>query len=84
VLVISHDALRERSELAIILAITASEQRAGSPLVHRLRGGGLPRPSWVIMSQVRTIPHERLRERIGVVDAQELEEIVTGLIELIG
>jgi len=83
VLVLSHDVLNRRSGTVIALAITSREQRAGYPLTHRLRSGGLPKDSWVKMSQVRTLSAERLRDRIGVVADAEVSEIVEGLIELI-
>lgn len=83
VLVLSHDVLNRRSGTVIALAVTSREQRAGYPLTHRLRSGGLPKDSWVKMSQVRTLSAERLRDRVGVVADEEVSEIVEGLIELI-
>jgi mRNA interferase MazF len=84
VLVISHDVLNRRSGTVIALAITSQEQRAGYPLTHKLQSGGLPKDSWVKMSQVRTLSTERLGKRIGAVADDELSEIIEGLIELIG
>jgi mRNA interferase MazF len=83
VLVISHSALNERSGTAIVLAITSKTQRAGYPITHKLRSAGLPKESWVKISQARTISTERLNKRLGAVTADELAEIVEGLIELI-
>lgn len=83
VLVISHDALNVKSGTIIALAITSRPQRAGFPLTHKLDSGGLPKDSWVKLSQVRTISTERLGERIGAVEPEELAEIVEGLIELV-
>jgi mRNA interferase MazF len=81
--VISHDELSRSSETVIALAITSKEQRSGYPLTHQLRSGSLPRDSWVKMSQVRTLAVERLRDRVGAVEAEELSEIVEGFIELV-
>jgi mRNA interferase MazF len=83
VLVISHDVLNRRSGTVIALAITSQAQRAGYPLTHKLHSGGLPKDSWVKMTQVRTLSTERLRARIGVVADEELAEVVEGLVELI-
>jgi len=83
VLIISHDILNRRSGTVIALAITSREQRAGYPLTQRLASGGLPKDSWVKMSQVRTLSTERLSDRIGVIADGEITEIVEGLIELI-
>jgi mRNA interferase MazF len=46
-------------------------------------GGKLPKTSWVKISQVRTISVERLGRRIGVLEAQEVAQVVEGLLELI-
>jgi len=83
VLIISHDVLNERSGTVIAVAITSQEQRAGYPLTHRLDSGGLPKQSWVKISQVRTISTERLGKRIGVSAPEELAQVVEGLIELV-
>ncbi len=83
VLVISHDVVNRGLGTVIALAITSRTQRAGFPLTHRLRSGDLPKESWVKMSQVRTLSVERLRGRIGRVDADELAEVVGGLAELV-
>lgn len=80
---ISHDLLNERSGTVIALAITSQPQRAGYPLCHELQSGGLPRRSWVKMSQVRTLSTQRVAERAGQVEAEELGEIVEGFLELI-
>jgi mRNA interferase MazF len=83
VLVISHDIFNRRSATVIALAITSKEQHAGYPLTHKLSSGGLPKESWVKMSQVRTLSTERLGDRVGAVADAELAEIVEGLIELV-
>lgn len=84
VLIISHEPFNTRTEVVISLAITSKPQRTGYPLSYRLHSGDLPRESWVKMSQVRTISTERLGARIGAISADELREIVEGLMELVG
>lgn len=83
VLVVSHESLYAGSGTVITLAITSKRQRAGYPFSHQLRSGNLPRESWVMMYQVRTISTERLGARIGAIGADELREIVEGLVELV-
>jgi mRNA interferase MazF len=83
VLVLSHEAFNARLGVVIALAVTSRPQPA-YPLSHRLRTGDLPRESWVMMYQARTISTERLGERIGAISADELQEIVDGLVELVG
>jgi mRNA interferase MazF len=44
----------------------------------------LLRPSWVKISQIRTISVDRLGKRITVLDADALDQLIDGLLELIG
>jgi len=65
------------------MAITSQPPRAGFPLTLELPAGSLPRPSWVKISQVRTISVDRIGKRLGEVDTVVLSQIVDGLTELI-
>ena len=67
----------------IVLAITSQTQRAGYPLTLRLPPDKLPKSSWVKISQVRTISVECLGKRMASVKAEELGQIVDGLLELV-
>jgi mRNA interferase MazF len=84
VLVISHGVFNERSQTAIILAITGKPQRAGFPLTCEITSSRLPRQSWVKISQIRTISVQRLRERIDHILPEEMDRIIEGLYEIIG
>jgi mRNA interferase MazF len=84
VLVISHDILNEKSGTVIALAITSQPPRAGFPLTHPIKSVRLPKPSWVKMSQVRTISTERLGSRLGRLSGDELSVVLEGFGELIG
>ena len=83
VLVISHEALNRNSGTVIALAITSQPQRAGFPLTHGVESLKMPKPSWVKISQVRTLSVERLGRRIGSLSAEEVGHIVDGLFELV-
>lgn len=84
VVVISHEALNRYSGTVIALAITSQPQTAGFPLTHQIEGLKMPKPSWVKISQVRTLSIERLGKRIGSVSAEEVSRVVDGLFELVG
>jgi mRNA interferase MazF len=84
VLVISHDIFNARSGTVVALAITSQPQRAGFPLTFRLESVRLPKPSWVKISQVRTLSTERLGRRLGAVSPEELGRVTDGLFELVG
>lgn len=78
VLVISHDALNERSGTVIGLVVTSQEPRAGLPLAFGIASGGLPRPSWVKTNQVRTLSAKRLGQQFGRVSDDELTAVADG------
>lgn len=84
VLVISHETLNRHSGTVIALAITSQSRRAGFPLTHPVESLRLPKPSWIKMSQVRTLSTERLGRRIGTLSTDEVDRVVEGLFELVG
>lgn len=84
VLILSHDVFNDRSGTAIAVAITSQPQRAGFPLTLELTARGLPKGSWVKISQIRTLAVERIGARIGRATSEELEQVVEGLNEIVG
>ncbi len=84
VLVLSEDVFNENSGTVIVVAITSQPQRAGFPLTYELVGSELPKPSWVKISQIRTLSVERLGKKIGKVRPEELDIIIEGLNEILG
>jgi mRNA interferase MazF len=83
VLVLSHDVFNERSGTVIAVALTSQEPRAGYPLTLELTGK-LPKPSWVKISQIRTLSTERIGKRVGRASDEELARVLDGLFELVG
>ncbi|OAQ20119.1 type II toxin-antitoxin system PemK/MazF family toxin [Thermosulfurimonas dismutans] len=83
VLILSHEVFNERSGTVIAMTITSRSQKAGFPLTWELKSEGLPRHSWVKMSQIRTLSVERIGEKIGQVSWEELEKIIEGFLYLI-
>ena len=84
VLVLSHDIFNRHSGTVIAMAITSQHQKAGFPLTLALPQSHLPKPSWVKISQIRTISVDRLGKRLGSVSAEDVNQVVNGLLELIG
>ena len=84
VLVLSEDVFNEHSGTVIAVAITSQPQRAGFPLTYELAGSGLPKPSWVKISQIRTLSVERIGKKIGKLRPEELDIIIEGLNEILG
>ena len=83
VLILSHDIFNERSNTVIAVALTSQPQRSGFPLTLELRVDGLPRPSWVKISQIRTLAVERIGKRLTRVMPEDLARVIEGLNEII-
>jgi mRNA interferase MazF len=84
VLILSQDVFNERSGTVIAVAITSQPQRAGFPLTLELESKGLPKRSWVKISQIRTLAVARLDKRIGRASPEEMAQVIEGLNEIIG
>ena len=84
VLIISQDVFNEHSGTAVVMAITSRPQQAGFPLTLKLGEAGLPKESWLKISQVRTLAVERIGERIARLDAETLARALAGFNEICG
>lgn len=84
VLVVSQDVFNKRSGTVVAMALTSQEPRAGFPLSLELRRTGLPKRSWVKISQIRVLATERMGARISRAHRDELEQVVEGLSEIVG
>jgi mRNA interferase MazF len=84
VLILSQDVFNERSGTVIAVAITSQPQRAGFPLTLELKAGGLPKRSWVKISQIRTLSVERIGKLTGRASPEQLARIIEGLNEIVG
>lgn len=84
VLILSNDVFNERMQIVIAVALTSKQPRFGFPLASELSSGGLPKKSWVLMGQIRTLSVERIGKKLGLVSIEELEQAIEGLNEIIG
>jgi mRNA interferase MazF len=84
VLVLSHDVFNERSGTVIAVALTSREPNAGFPLTLESQARGLPKRSWVKISQIRTLAVERLGRRFARASHEEVARVVEGLSEIVG
>ncbi len=84
VLVLSQDVFNERSGTVIAVAMTSQEPRAGFPLTLESAAPGLPKRSWIKVSQIRVLAVERLGKRLARASAEELSRVVEGLNEIVG
>jgi mRNA interferase MazF len=84
VLILSHNVFNERSGTVIAVSITSQPQKAGYPLTMELVDTGLPKKSWVKISQIRVLSTQRIVKKIAKVSDEELALIIDGLNEIIG
>ena len=84
VLILSHDVFNARSGTVIAVAISSQPQRAGFPLTLELISPGLPKQSWVKISQIRTLSIERIGKKITWASPEELAQVIEGLNEIVG
>lgn len=83
-LVLSHDLFNARSGTVIAVALTSQQPRAGFPLTLESAAPGLPKRSWIKVSQIRTLAAERIGARLGRSAEEELARVIEGLTEIIG
>lgn len=86
-LVVQHDRFnRSAISTTVVVAITSNLRLAALPGNVRLSRGeaGLPRASVVNVSQIRTIDRTRLAERVGLLGAPRIREVLKGLTLLLG
>ena len=84
VLILSHDIFNKRSGTVIAIALTSQPQKARFPLTYSLKPKQLQKPSWVKISQIRTLSVERIGKKLGTAEPEQLAEIVDGLNQIIG
>lgn len=82
-LIISQDVFNERSGTVIALALTSRPQKVGLPLALKLESPQLPKPSWVKISQVRVLSTLRLGKRVARISAEEIQQVIEALFELV-
>jgi mRNA interferase MazF len=68
----------------IAVALTSQEPRAGLPLTLESKTEGLPKRSWVKISQIRTLAVERVGARVARASEEEVQRVIEGLNEIIG
>ena len=84
VLILSHDVFNERSGTVIAVAMTSQQPRARFPLTIESQADGLTKPSWIKISQVRTLSVDRIGRRLARASEEELARVLEGLNEILG
>jgi mRNA interferase MazF len=84
VLVLSHDIFNARSGTVIAVALTSQPQQAEFPLTLELKLPKLRKPTWVKISQIRTLSVERIGKRLARLGPPDVTKVIQGLNEILG
>ena len=83
-LIVSHDIFNDRAGNVITMALTSQPPAAGFPLTLPIQSVELPKPTWVKISQIRTLPVYRIGKLIGTLSPEEMIQVVEGMNEILG
>jgi len=64
--------------------MTSQQPRAGFPLTIDSQADGLTKPSWIKITQVRTLSVDRIGRRLARASEEELARVLEGLNEILG
>ncbi len=85
ILVLSKNIFNEKSGTVIAVALTSQPQKAGYPLTLELvKTKGLPKRSWVKISQIRTLSVQRITDKITSANEEEVSQTIEGLNQILG
>ena len=84
VLIIQNDVGNRHSPTIIVSAITSKKEKAEMPTHVKIQVEGLNRKSLVLLEQIRTIDKSRVKERIAMLDADDMGKINKALAISIG
>ena len=76
VLVVSIDSFNQNSKSAIAFAITSKKPRVKYPLIYQLPEDLLPKPSWVKITQIRTLSIERLGKCLAKIEEEDYQKVM--------
>ncbi len=84
VLIVSLDSFNQNSRSAIAFAVTSQKPRVKYPLIYQLPKNLLPKPSWVKITQIRTLSTTRIGNYIASISDRDFEQIMSGFNRLCG
>ena len=81
VVIVQNDVGNRHSPTVIAAAITSKQYKSALPTHIAIKGDscGLAMDSVVLLEQIRTIDKQRLKEKTGCLDAEDLQKVNRGL-----
>lgn len=84
VLIIQNDTGNKYSPTTIVAAITSKAEKTDMPTHVKIQVDGLNKKSLVLLEQLRTIDRSRLKERVALLDANDMKLIDRALAISVG
>lgn len=75
VLIIQNDTGNKYSPTTIVAAITSKAEKTDMPTHVKIQVDGLNKKSLVLLEQLRTIDRSRLKERVALLDTNDMKLI---------
>lgn len=84
VLVVSNSDFNQRSGTLVVFPLTTKAPRLGYPFTIPVPPSTVGRPSWVKLTQVRTIDDRRVSGDLGIAPAVFVEQCLSGFLRHCG
>ena len=75
VLILQNNLGNRHSPTTIVAAITSKNDKGAIPTHVMIKKGGLSRSSMVLLEQIRTVDKSRVRDKIAMLDKEEMERV---------
>ena len=82
-LILSTDQFNAASKLAIVALIGSSGANQNRSLSYPINSVSMPKPSWVLTDQIRTLSESRITDYCGTMSDAELTEVIQRIFGLI-
>lgn len=83
-LILSSDHFNYQTELVVVALITSSGQPQGRLYSIPVSSVQMPRPSWILTGQIRTLSTRRIGDLIGTVSNEELARVHRAILRVLG
>lgn len=75
VLILQNNLGNRHSPTTIVAAITSKSEKGAIPTHVMIKTDGLSRSSMVLLEQIRTVDKSRIRDKIAMLDEEEMEKV---------
>ena len=83
-LVLSSDQYNDQTELVVVALITSTSPRTGNPYCIPVESVQMPKPSWILIGQIRTLSTMRIGDLFGTVSTEEFSKVYRAIFRVFG